>query len=117
METEGWLSFWRLVFSSELDSRGRTASRALGPGPRKVFSVTVDAALRDCGRLCCSSGVVAGAIALVALDSASVVWTGCGFVAPAINDVADMTWALLRVGALPSPQEPEPEPDVSGNAG
>lgn len=49
-------------------------------------------AVRRCGRLRCRSGGRRGRV--VALDSATVVWTDCGFafVGPATKDVADMTW-------------------------
>jgi hypothetical protein len=82
------------------------------------------------GACIAEAAVVAVAIAFVALDSASVVWTGCGFMGPAHNEATDMSWlyyswglaiAVLLYQAVRvarytprEPEEPEGEPDVSG---
>jgi hypothetical protein len=81
------------------------------------------------GACVAEAAVVAGAIAFVAVDSSTVVWTGCGFMGPATNEVANMSWlyyiwgfsiaALLYQAVLVarySPREPQPEaePDLTG---
>jgi hypothetical protein len=77
------------------------------------------------------AAAVAVAIAFVALDSATYVSTGCGFMGPISNEVAHLQWlyycwgfaiaALLfqavriaKYSPQPPPAAPETEPDVSG---